>query len=323
MSELTTTPSGISAEHAELISGLEAVFGALIDANYVQNTDVQVPPHGMPKDPIAVAPLRAAGLAPETIEVIGRLPCFTNDILEEQKKLSSHVEGIPITPTSSATSYLLGGPGRYTESRDVGPDTNDKLPPTAFKLATATNSQGYNLAYDLNEKIILEWHPSKWSTCERYPVQTFFDEWARKLRTLEWLPWKNASGWQIEVRIDYDEKELANPDSVIAKAIQAKLEKQRQEWNAAGLEPEPIENLYGGYLISHKAAHNRYWAKYRIYEDCGWPGNFDKERFLQKQDEFNVKAHELGATVRAGEEETELGKELLNFYRSAAGAHAV
>lgn len=150
MSELTTTSSGIAAEHAEVISGLEAVFAALIDANYVQNTDVQVPPHGMPKDPIAVVPLRAAGLTPPTIELIGRLPCFTNDILSEQQKLSNHVEGLPITPTSSATSYLLG-PGRYDESRDVGPDTSAKLPPTSFKIATATSPQGLNLAYDLNE----------------------------------------------------------------------------------------------------------------------------------------------------------------------------
>lgn len=149
MSELTTIPSDIAAGHAELISGLEAVFAALIDATYVENTDVQVPPHGLPKHPIAVAPLRAAGLAPSTIELIGRLPCFTNDILGEQQKLSSNIEGIPITPTSSATSYLLG-PGRYDESRDVGPDTDQKLSPTSFKVATATSPQGFNLAYDLS-----------------------------------------------------------------------------------------------------------------------------------------------------------------------------
>lgn len=149
MNDLTTISSGIAAEHAELISGLEAVFAALIDANYVQNTDIQVPPHGLPKDPIAVAPLRAAGLAPSTIELIGRLPCFTNDVLKEQQKLSSHIEGIPITPTSSATSYLLG-PGRYDESRDVGPDTEEKLSPTSFKVATATSPNGFNLAYDLS-----------------------------------------------------------------------------------------------------------------------------------------------------------------------------
>lgn len=160
MSELTTTPSGIAAEHAELIAGLEAVFSALIEVGYVQNIDVQVPPHGVPKDPIAVVQLRAAGLSPETIELIGRLPCFTNDILREQQKLSSHVEGIPITPTSSATSYLVG-PGRYDESRDIGPDTEEKLPPTSFKIATATNPQGFNLAYDLNaSKSFLNLHTS-------------------------------------------------------------------------------------------------------------------------------------------------------------------
>lgn len=170
---------------------------------------------------------------------------------------------------------------------------------------------------------LLEWHPSRWTSCEQYPVQTFFDEWVRKLRSLEWLPWRNQLGWQIELKVDYDEKELANPDSAISKAIQAKLEKQRQEWNAAGLATESIENLYGGYLLSHKAAHNRYWAKFRIYEDCGWPANFDKEHFSQKQDEFNAKAHELGATDGADVEETELSKDLLEFYRAAAGEHAV
>lgn len=170
---------------------------------------------------------------------------------------------------------------------------------------------------------VLEWHPSKWSSCEQYPVGVFFDEWVRKLRTLEWLPWRNQRGWQIEPRIEYDEKHLADPDSAIAKDIQKRLEKQRQEWDAAGLAAEPIENLYAGYLISHKAAHNRYWTKFRIYQDCGWPENFDRVRFEERQEEFNVKARELGATDGAGEEETELGKDLLQFYRTAAGSHAV
>lgn len=170
---------------------------------------------------------------------------------------------------------------------------------------------------------VLEWHPSQWKSCERYPVDVFFDEWGRKLRTLEWLPWRNQRGWQIEQRIEYDEKELADPDSAISKAIQAKLEKQRREWDAAGLAPEPIEVLFAGYLAAHKAAHNRYWAKVQVYHNCGWPESFDKERFSKQQDEFNVKAQKLGAADGAPEEETEMGRELLGFYRTAAGQHAV
>ena len=109
----------------------------------------------------------------------------------------------------------------------------------------------------------------------------------------------------------------------MSKSIQAKLTKQRQEWEAAGLAPEAIENLYAGYLVAQKAAHNRYWAKRRIYEQAEWGSNFNKEKFCELQDAFNVKTRELGASDDAGEEETEHSKELLELYRIAAGPRAV
>lgn len=127
---------------------------------------------------------------------------------------------------------------------------------------------------------ILEWHPSRWSSCERYPVKTYLDEWERKLRTLEWLPWRNQHGWQIELKVD---------DST---------------------------NV-------HEAVHNRYWAKCQIYFDAGWPENFDQESFTQRQEAFNAKEHALGAIDGVGEEQTERGKEILGFYKAAAGSHAV
>lgn len=97
---------------------------------------------------------------------------------------------------------------------------------------------------------------------------------------MEWLPWRNQHGWEIELKVEHGGK-------------------------------------------AQKAAHNRYWAKCQIYLDAGWPENFDKESFIQKQDEFNAKAHELGAIDGAGEEQTEPGNELLEFYKGAAGSHAV
>ena len=153
MAELAPTASGIIAEHHEIVSGYESIYGILIDLGFVQNTDVQVPPHGTPKDPIAVAPLRAAGLDPGTIELIGRLPCFSNKIIEIQRDLPNDRDGIPIAPFSSATSYLLGS-GRHDEAREVGIGPvggEELLPPTAFKMTSTSDPDGYCLAYDLND----------------------------------------------------------------------------------------------------------------------------------------------------------------------------
>ena len=145
----------------------------------------------------------------------------------------------------------------------------------------------------------------------------------RSLRSLEWLPWRNDQGWHIDQRQDYNEKELADLDPAVSKKIQAKLEKQRQEWTAAGLTPEPIENLYAVHLVSLKMSYNRYWAKYHVYEQSGWPDKFDKDEFTKRQAAFNAKARELGALDAAGEEETEPSKALREFYRAEAGARSV
>ena len=146
MAELTPTASGIAAEHAEIIEGLDKVFGVLVEVGYVQNTDIQVPPHGPPKDPIDMVGLRQSGLDTRTIELIGRLPCFTNDIIHEQQKITGSQDGIPIAPSSASTSYLLGTdlPEGF---RNTG--SEELLPTSAFQITKATGQDGMNLAYDL------------------------------------------------------------------------------------------------------------------------------------------------------------------------------
>lgn len=79
-------------------------------------------------------------------------------------------------------------------------------------------------------------------------MKAYLDEWARKLQTLEWLPWRDQHGCQIELKVEHGEQ-------------------------------------------GQSAAHDRYWAKYQIYQNCGWPGKFDKDDFARKQDDFNAKAH--------------------------------
>ncbi|USW58819.1 hypothetical protein Slin15195_G121380 [Septoria linicola] len=195
MSKLTPTASGVAAEHPEIIDGLEKVSGELVGLSYVQNTDIQVPPHGPPKDPIAIVGLRQSGLDPRTIELIGRLPCFTNDIIHEQQNLTGSQNGILVAPRSAATSYLLDT-DLSDGSRNTGSD--ELLPSSAFQIAKAVSSHGWNLADDLETKTIIKWLQGGWQNREQLAINTFFDVWTQKLRSQEWRPRKTTSGWIIE-----------------------------------------------------------------------------------------------------------------------------
>lgn len=153
MDELARTASDVAAEHQEIVRGYDSLYRLLVDLDYVQNKDVQVPPHGLPKDPVAVVQLRAAGLDPRTIELIGRLPAFTNHAIALQRSCTQSENGVPVAPSSSGTSYLLGS-GRQDEARDVGAcpvGGNGVLPTSAFRLASACSPQGFDLAYDMND----------------------------------------------------------------------------------------------------------------------------------------------------------------------------
>lgn len=329
MTELTPSLSGIVAENSEIIHGMESIYGTLIEMGYVQNTDVQVPPHGLPKEPIAVAPLRAAGLLPKTIEIIGRLPCFTNEIIERQRESAVSRDGIAIAPFSSAASYLLGS-GRHDEAREVGlggQESDGSLPATAFKLATTSSSEGYNLAYDLTDKTILQWHPAGWAKCQRIPVSDFMADWIHKLRSLEWLPWVDDHGWEIEERQANRERELADSNSALWQEIKAKLEDQRKESQSQGLDPRPIEEMFVRYDIILKASQNRYWSKRRLYEECGWPDAFDRGDFEKRREVRNARAKALGASaaskITAPAEDIEDNEQLREFYKAGAGQHAV
>lgn len=149
MSDLTPSRSGIAAEHSEIIEGLENIYGILVDSGYVQNTDVQIPPHGVPKDPVNVAGLRAVGMDPQSIELIGRSPCFTDEIIIEHQKRSNTKDAIPIAPSSSAISYLVGS-DFSSGVRETDSGNGELLPAWALRIARATSPSGFNMAYDLN-----------------------------------------------------------------------------------------------------------------------------------------------------------------------------
>ncbi|MGG6495916.1 UNVERIFIED_CONTAM: hypothetical protein NY603_23645, partial [Bacteroidetes bacterium 56_B9] len=88
------------------------------------------------------------GLEPDTIELIGILPCFTNYANAEQRVASRLEYDIPIAPGCAAVSYLVNS-FLPEDFRDVGSD--ERMPPTTFKIATAIGPAGWNIAYDMQK----------------------------------------------------------------------------------------------------------------------------------------------------------------------------
>lgn len=111
-------------------------------------------------------------------------------------------------------------------------------------------------------------------------------------------------------------EDLADPHSPIQDDIRASLTQEKSDRAADGKFVEPIENIFAQYLVSNRVARDRYWARRRIYEECGWPSNFDQELFLQQRDKWNARVKEL--TSSNGETPTNSNKELRDFYRTTS-----
>lgn len=75
-----------------------------------------------------------------------------------------------------------------------------------------------------------------------------------------------------------------------------------------------------------KAVQNRYIYKRNLYEDCGWPTDFDGEEFERRQaeldEEFYYLMGELGPRGMHIQD-LEDGKRLREWYREKAGHNAV
>lgn len=127
-------------------------------------------------------------------------------------------------------------------------------------------------------------------------------------------------GWEMEVKQASNAEDLANPHSPIQDDIKASLAQEMSDREADGKHVEPIENIFAQYLVSNRVARDRYWARRRIYEECGWPSNFNRDLFLQQQDKWNARVKELASSH--GEKPANSNRELRDFYRTTSGEHA-
>ncbi|GIZ44054.1 hypothetical protein CKM354_000726300 [Cercospora kikuchii] len=176
--------AGVAEELRAFIDRMELMYEYLIGEGYVRHMDIQVPPHGLPKDPVDVINLRGAGLEPDTIELIGILPCFCNYANAEHRIASRLEYDIPIAPGCAAVSYLVNS-FLPEDFRDVGND--ERMPPTTFKIATAIGPAGWNIAYDMQKKMITKWPLNGWANRHDVSVEDFFSDWAQHVKSGEWV----------------------------------------------------------------------------------------------------------------------------------------
>ncbi|KAF2206222.1 hypothetical protein CERZMDRAFT_103628 [Cercospora zeae-maydis SCOH1-5] len=176
--------AGVAAAHRAFMDRMELMYEFLIGDGYVHQLEIQVPPHGLPKDPVDVIYLRNAGLEPDTIELIGILPCFANCTNAEQRVASRTTDAVPIAPGCAAMSYLVGS-SIPADFRHVSGD--EMLPPTTFKIARATGPHGWNIAYDMEKKMITKWPVNDWANRHDVSVEHFFSDWAQRVRSGEWV----------------------------------------------------------------------------------------------------------------------------------------
>lgn len=155
----------------------------------------------------------------------------------------------------------------------------------------------------------------------------FLEHWINHLKNLQWLPWKDDLGWEIEEQQHERHKELEDPDSPLVVEIKRTLEREKEQATSQDKNPKPIEELFAHYSRMQKAAHNRYWSRRIIYEESGWPESFDKELFKRRQDRWNERAKELGASANTkcenADEDEQAQVRLRDFHKAAAGEHAV
>ena len=157
------------------------------------------------------------------------------------------------------------------------------------------------------------------------PIAEALNEWDTKLRSLQWLPWSDATGLYIEelpTEWDRDQADLAS--------LRSQYQLQHTAWQQAGLPmaQKSVEQLLLEHTERTKAERNKFWAKRRIYEDAGWPDTFDGEEFRRRRDGWNQQYSEVMDLHRYGPKashywEFEHGQGLRDMFRSTAGRYGV
>lgn len=102
---------------------------------------------------------------------------------------------------------------------------------------------------------IVEWpynsNTDVWEELTQGPAGQVLSTWVSDLKNLTWLPWRFENARYIDSRpTKYDRLLQEGPDAL------------------SGLDAELAKALF-----------NEFDARRRIYEDCGWPDNFDLSMF--------------------------------------------
>ncbi|KAF4554243.1 Hypothetical protein D9617_5g071200 [Elsinoe fawcettii] len=192
------------------------------------------------------------------IPVLKRLPLPSVEVHEEM--IALHIGlwisslGFSIAPTSSAVCCL--GQGYLAVSRyESGVGDDHDLPEHALKISEYGNREGTMYLYDLTTKSIVgrqyDNNIEVDQNSPQGPADHALSKWIFNFRTLSWLPWRFATARYIDSRpMEYD-RPLQNGSNSLTE-LDAELA---------------------------KATFNQFNARRKIYEDCGWPDNFDLARF--------------------------------------------
>jgi hypothetical protein len=237
LSEILTT-------HSPLISALSNFYQALIDLDYLLESEVQFPPHqieeGRTKLPLATTALQSSNLTSEAHNLLSLLPYILPTSISKLFQGESR-----ITLLGKPLSYLIEGEGEDDEhslddERSLGCDDDGEvmLPGWAVQIFGASNSSENIVIYDTQismgdfpsslfggSRLLTLLSPGKLSELSIYQPtshellaaatspEALIGTWTRNLLTLAWIPWRNDDDlYGMQTLDEEEESRLADPE---------------------------------------------------------------------------------------------------------------
>ncbi|KAF4556462.1 Hypothetical protein D9617_1g083400 [Elsinoe fawcettii] len=256
-----------ASDHTGFCAGMRSVYQILMQAGFVSADEIVWPEQQTTEQHDL---LRSGPLPPEMLSLVKQLPLPSPIVHEELLRIHSDrlnsSMGLMIAPSSGAVCYLYKD--ELTDCRnafDAGL-AESELTETTFKITNYGTQEGSMWLYDLGTKKITELpYIHGPDQPPQGPADQILATWLSNLRTLTWLPWRFETARYIETRPtkhDYYLQEGA--DSLT----------------------EPDAELAAAEL-------NHFNARRGIYIDCGWPDNFDLQRFQAAQNSWNQEYRDI------------------------------
>ncbi|THV65863.1 hypothetical protein D6D27_10334 [Aureobasidium pullulans] len=260
--------------HEPLITNLTLFYQTLAALQHISPSDILLPPNQ-----ISLTAAHDAGLCPEAIDLLNRLPHLCSDI-----------STLPILPDGTQAVFYTSEDECLEWSRTPTYQDSPEIASSAFVL-TNPNIYGTSLIYDTLSRKLLPWeawgkhvdleiaemeNPFEECDGDAKPADEILKSWIENLITLAWVPF----GDQIVVEPDEDEARDAMRDADIVVQYQAQFIQWsfRDVYMAAGWDAtaEDLETASKDFDIVESARMQAEWLNEteemldRAYEQQ-WP----------------------------------------------------